>query len=92
MSIIIADENYINSGCIIYLVSIAVFMSTISLLQELKFASNKMCTCYCITIPIIGTDIVKEAIIITNVIMIQFFSQIESSYVWITALNFSVNN
>lgn len=43
-SIIIADENYINSGCIIYLVSIAVFMSTISLLQVLKFASNKMCT------------------------------------------------
>lgn len=40
----------------------------------------------------IGTDIVKEAIIITNVIMIQFFSQIESSYVLITALNFSVNN
>lgn len=88
MSIIIADENCINSGCIIYLVSIAVFMSTISLLQVLKFASNKMCTCYCITIP----DIVKEAIIITNVIMIQFFSQIESSYVLITALNFSVNN
>lgn len=45
MSIIIADETYINSGCIIYLVSIAVFMSTISLLQVLKFASNKMCTC-----------------------------------------------
>lgn len=92
MSIIIADENCINSGCIIYLVSIAVFMSTISLLQVLKFASNKMCTCYCITIPIIAMDIVKEAIIITNVIMIQFFSQIESSYVLITALNFSVNN
>lgn len=32
MFIIIVDENYINSGCIIYLVSIVVFMSIILLL------------------------------------------------------------